>query len=161
MVLLFSLLAGEGLAYLSRALFQAEKMKSLLLYLWLYYWTINFLRILEMNLHFVHDHHTPMFYISRLLVLFQVPLLFLLYLHVFHISRTSGRKTLAAVCFFLVFTGYVAILDFLQILYTYEWSWRYALAFFFTDLAVVHVGDALYRWLDRKKEVRRHASEKN
>ncbi|MBF8418528.1 MULTISPECIES: hypothetical protein [Heyndrickxia] len=45
MVLLFSLLAGAGLAYLSRALFQAEKMKSLLLYLWLYYWTINFLKI--------------------------------------------------------------------------------------------------------------------
>lgn len=160
MVLLFSLLAGAGLAYLSRALFEAEKMKSLLLYLWLYYWTINFLRILEMNQHFVHDHHTPMFYISRLLVLFQVPLLFLLYLHVFHLSRTSGRKTLTVACFFLVFTGYVAILDFLQILYTYGWSWRYVLAFFFTDLAVLHVGDALYRWLDRKKEVNRKASKK-
>ncbi|WP_151679419.1 hypothetical protein [Weizmannia acidilactici] len=150
MVILFPVFAGVVLFLFCCRTAKKEKLKTMGLYLWLYCWTVNILRIMELNLRWIHDRHIPIIFISRQLILFQFPFLFLLYLHFWHRTKFPALKSGTTAAFFPVFAAYLAVLQFSGVLFAREWSWRYLFVFFFFGLAAAHTGDVLFKLFGKK-----------
>ncbi|WP_018664023.1 hypothetical protein [Heyndrickxia acidiproducens] len=150
MIILFPVLAAIVLLVLCLPVYKKARLKTIWFFLWVYCWNVNNIRILELNLHWLHDRHTPVGFVSRQLVMLLFPLWFVLYLYLWEKAKNITARIVAVILYLLVLPVYLHALYMSRIIYTSDWKWWYGFIFAMISLLILHAGKFVYtRWLQK------------